>query len=211
MTKAGDVFENPATGERVVVRVGTEETAGTLLVADLYIRPGGAVLGEHIHPALEERFTVRRGRVGFRLDGHEDIAVPGRQLLAPAGVAHDWWNAGDEEAHVVVEIRPAARFEEMTRNTFGLAQDGKTDAKGMPSLLQLALLAREFDDMIRFTKPPRIVQRVLFSVLAPVARLRGLRGSYPKYLSSPPSARVAVEPWTRPPEDSASPRVASAG
>jgi hypothetical protein len=131
--------------------------------------------------------------------------------MAPAGVAHDWWNAGDEEAHVVVEIRPAARFEEMIRNTFGLVQDGKTDAKGMPSLLQLALLAREFDDTIRFTKPPRSVQRVLFSVLAPVARLRGLRGRYPKYLSSPPSARVAVEPWTRPPEDSASPRVASAG
>jgi uncharacterized cupin superfamily protein len=66
--------------------VGTEETAGTLLVADLYLRPGGAVLGEHIHPAIEERFTVRRGRVGFRLNGHEDIAIPGRQLLAPAGV-----------------------------------------------------------------------------------------------------------------------------
>jgi quercetin dioxygenase-like cupin family protein len=136
--------------------VGTEETAGTLLVADLYTRPGGAVLGEHIHPALEKRFTVRRGRVGFRLDGREDIAILGRQLMAPAGVAHDWWNAGDEEAHVVVEIRPAARFEEMIRNTFGLVQDGKTDAKGMLSLLQLALLARDFDDTIRFTKPPRI-------------------------------------------------------
>jgi hypothetical protein len=131
--------------------------------------------------------------------------------MAPAGVAHDWWNAGDEEAHVVVEIRPAAHFEEMIRNAYGLAQDGKTDAKGMPSLLQLALLAREFDNTIRFTKPPRIVQRLLFSVLAPVARLRGLRGSYPKYLSRPPSARVAVEPWTRPPEDSASLRVARAG
>ena len=36
-------------------------------------------------------------------------------------------------------------------------------------------------------------------------------GSYPKYLSRPPSARVAVEPWPRPPEDSASLRVARAG
>jgi quercetin dioxygenase-like cupin family protein len=121
MTKAGDVFENPVTGERVVVWVGTEETAGTLLVADLYIRPGGAVLGAHIHPALEKRFTVRRGRVGFRLDGHEDIAILGRQLVAPAGVAHDWWNAGDEEAHVVVEIRPAARFGVVSRSLQGVA------------------------------------------------------------------------------------------
>jgi hypothetical protein len=111
----------------------------------------------------------------------------------------------------VVTIRPAARFEEMIRNTYGLAQDGKTDATGMPSLLQLALLACEFDDTIRFTKPPRIVQRLLFSALAPPARVRGLRGSYPRYLSRPSSARVAVEPWTRPPEDSASLRVATVG
>jgi hypothetical protein len=82
-------------------------------------------------------------------------------------------------AHVVVEIRPAARFEEMIRNRYGQAQDGKTDATGMPSLLQLALLAREFDDTIRFT-PPRIVQRWLFSALALAARVRGLRGSYPR-------------------------------
>jgi hypothetical protein len=36
--KADDVFENPVTGERAVVRIGTEQTDGELLVADLYIR-----------------------------------------------------------------------------------------------------------------------------------------------------------------------------
>jgi hypothetical protein len=30
------------TGERVVVRIGTDETGGELLVVDLDIRPGGA-------------------------------------------------------------------------------------------------------------------------------------------------------------------------
>ena len=37
------------------------------------------------------------------------------------------------------------------------------------ALLQLAVFAREFDDVIRFTRPPRIVQRVLFGLLAPIA------------------------------------------
>ena len=46
MSRAGDVFENPVTGERVVVRVGTEESGGDRLVADLYVRPGGAVAQE---------------------------------------------------------------------------------------------------------------------------------------------------------------------
>src|SRR6516164_6512688 len=125
MCKAGEVFENLVTGERAVIRIGTKETGGELLVADLYIRPGGAVMGEHTHPAIEERFTVLRGQVGFRLSGRVATAQPGATLLAPPGVPHDWWNAGPEEALVRVEVRPAARFEAFAANAFGLAQDGK--------------------------------------------------------------------------------------
>lgn len=195
MVKAGDVLENPVTGERGVIRVGTEESGGELLVVDLYVRPGGAVMGEHVHPAIEESFTVVRGRLGYRLGGREGVAEPGQRLRVPRGTAHDWWNAGEEEAQVLVEIVPGARFEEMIRNAFGLAQDGKTDPKGRPRFLQAALFTREFDDVIRFTRPPRPVQRVLFGILAPVARLLGYRGAYPKYLQREPSERVEVEPW----------------
>jgi mannose-6-phosphate isomerase-like protein (cupin superfamily) len=197
MSRAGEVFENPVTGERVVVRVGTEESGGELLVADLYVRPGGAVAGEHVHARIEEWFTVQEGRIGFRLDGRESIARPNVRLHLPAGVAHDWWNAGEEEARVVVEVRPGARFEEMIKNLYGLAQDGKTDAKGMPNLLQAALFAREFEDVLWFTKPPRPVQKVLFTALAPVARFLGYRGSYPEYVGRGPSQRIEVEPWQR--------------
>jgi quercetin dioxygenase-like cupin family protein len=194
MSKAGDVVENPVTGERAVVRIGTEQTGGELLVVDLYIRPGGAVMGEHVHSAIEERFTVLRGQVGFRLSGQEAIAELGKKLIVPAGMPHDWWNAGPEEALVRVEIRPAARFEAMILNAYGLGQDGKVNRKGMPNLLQLAVFAREFDDVIRFTRPPRVVQRLLFGLLAPVARLLGFRGSYPEYLARGPTGLVEVEP-----------------
>ena len=61
MSSAGDVIENPVTGERVVVRVGTEGSGGELLAIDGYSKPGGAVTGEHVHPAIEEHFTVVRG------------------------------------------------------------------------------------------------------------------------------------------------------
>ena len=192
---AGDVIENPVIGERAVVRVGTAESSGELLVADLYVRPGGAVMGEHLHPGIEESFTVVRGRLGYRLDGREGVAVPKERLHVPSGTVHDWWNAGDEEAQVLVEISPASRFEEMIRNALGLAQDGKTDAKGRPRLLQATLFAREFDDVIRLTKPPRLVQRLLFGTLAPIARLLGYRGSYPEYLRRPPSELVEAPPW----------------
>jgi quercetin dioxygenase-like cupin family protein len=198
MSKAGDVIENPVTGERAVVRVGTQESGGELLVADLYVRPGGAVVGEHVHPVIRESFTVVRGQVGFRLDGRESIAGPGKRLHVPPGMAHDWWNAGEEEAHVVVEISPGRRFEEAIKNMFGLAQDGKTNTRGMPNLLQVALYAREFEDVMYLTRPPRAVQKVLFAVLAPLARLFGYKGSYPEYLERGPSEVVEVEPWPMP-------------
>ncbi len=196
MSRAGDVHENPATGERAVVRLGTEETRGELLVVEVFVKPGGAVTGEHVHPIIEEYFTVVSGRVGFRLDGRESIAELGERLHVPAGMAHDWWNAGEEEARIVVEISPGARFEEMVVNLFGLARDGKTNAKGMPNLLQAAIFVKEFEDVLYFTKPPRAVQKVLFGILAPIARLLGYRGSYPEYLERGPSERVEVEPWT---------------
>jgi quercetin dioxygenase-like cupin family protein len=198
MSRAGDVIENPVTGERVVVRVGTEDSGGELLVVDGYVKPGGAVTGEHVHPAIEEYFTVVRGRVGFRIDGRESIAEPGERLHVPAGTAHDWWNAGEEEAHVRVEISPGQRFEEMAINLFSLAQDGKTNSRGMPNLLQAAIFAREFSDVLYFTRPPLLVQRLLFGALAAIARALGYRGSYPEYLEREPSERVEVEPWTSP-------------
>ena len=194
MSKAGDVFVNPVTGERAVVRIGTEEAGGELLIADLYIRPGGAVMGEHIHTIIEERFTVLRGEVGFRLSGRVTTAQPGVKVSVAPRVPHDWWNAGAEEALVRVEVRPGARFEAMIRNAFGMAQDGKVNRRGMPNILQLALFAREFGDVIQFTRPPRIVQRILFGLLALPARVLGYRGSYPQYLARAPSETVLVEP-----------------
>lgn len=195
MSKAGDVYENPVTGERVIVRVGTEESTNGWIVNDLYVRPGGAVTGEHVHPTIIERFTVQRGQVGFRIDGRESSAELGQPLTVPAGVPHDWWNAGDEEALVLVEIHdPAGRFGQMTIDLYGLAQDGKTNAKGMPNLFQTALFSLEYEDVLYFTKPPHWVQKILFTLIAPLARLLGYRGAYPEYRTRPHDT-VAVEPW----------------
>jgi hypothetical protein len=55
MSRASDVVENPVRGERAVLRIGTEQTGGQLLGADLCIRQGGAVIGEQSHPAIEGR------------------------------------------------------------------------------------------------------------------------------------------------------------
>ena len=44
------------------------------------------------------------------------------------------------------------------------------------------MLAREFADTMRFTSPPRLVQRAISGLLAPVARVAGQRALDPAYL-----------------------------
>lgn len=179
----GDELTNPITGERGVVKIAPTDENGRLLVADLFIQPGGAVAGAHYHPAIEEAFTVVSGQVGFLVGDKKMIAPLGERIVVPVGVVHDWWNAGSEEAQVVVEIRPADRFMEMIANMFGLARDGKTNKKGMPNPLQLIVFGQEFQDVVIFTKPPRWVFKMMCFLLGPLARVMGYRGSYPRYLS----------------------------
>lgn len=182
MSRAGQAIENKVTGERAVVVIGTNETGGQLGVYDLFVAVGGAVSGEHIHPRIEERFTVMRGMVGMRIDGNTLVAPLHKTITVPPGIAHDWWNAGNEEAHVRVEVRPAARFEQLIFNLFGLANDGKTNAKGMPNPLQLCVIGKEFQDTIVFTSPPPALQKVMFTVLAPIGQLLGYKGHDENYV-----------------------------
>ena len=190
--KAGEVYENRVQGDRFVVREGSEDTGGERLVGDLYIRPGGAVAAKHVHSYITERFEVLAGTVRFHVDGREEVASPGQRVEVPPGVVHDWWNVGSDDAHVLVDIRPAERFELMIENLYGLANDGKSNARGVPRLLPLALFAREFRSEGEFIRPPRLVQRLLFGALAPLARARGYKAINPDYCG--PSGKAAAAP-----------------
>jgi quercetin dioxygenase-like cupin family protein len=189
--RAGEIYENRVQGDRFVVREGSEETGGELLAGDLYIQPGGAVAGRHVHAYITERFEVVSGTVRFHLDGRDERARPGEAVVIPPGAVHDWWNDGDDEAHVLVEVRPGARFELMIQNLYGLANDGKTDERGVPRLLPLSLFATEFRREGEFIRPPRVVQRVLFAAIAPLARARGHKAIDPAYLGSEGKASAA--------------------
>jgi quercetin dioxygenase-like cupin family protein len=180
-TQVGELYENPVTGERLVVRVPPRQSNGHLLVVDLYLRPGGAA-GERVHPATTETFTVVRGELGLRHGGRELRMGPGTRLRVAPGVVHDLWNAGAGEAHVVVEVQPGERWLQLIRQLFLLAQDGRTDARGRPKPLQAAVLGWEFADTVQFTTLPPPLQWLLVGMLYPVARATGHRALDPAYL-----------------------------
>jgi mannose-6-phosphate isomerase-like protein (cupin superfamily) len=190
MFRRGDVFDNPVTGERATIRLGTRESNGQRLIVDIDLKGGGIGCPLHLHPNIHERLTVVSGRVGIFVNGAISIAKVGGTIDIPASVAHRFWNAGICEANITIDIQPAKRFEAFIRNMIGLAQDGKTDSRGMPHLLQLTALVAEFDDVVRFLTPSRFVQRLVFPFLVPISRMLGYRGSYPEYVLRQPSERV---------------------
>jgi mannose-6-phosphate isomerase-like protein (cupin superfamily) len=192
----GEVYENPRCRERVVIRTPAEETGGERTIMDVYVQPGGAVSGAHVHRIREERFTLVRGRVAFLIADREVVLdKPGQSVLIQPGIEHCWWNASGEESRHICEIRGNAdRFEQMVlRQLFGLAQDGKTNAEGLPNLLQRAVTTLEFKDVLWFTNPPWVLQRLLFGALAPVARRLGYLGCNPEYMNRKPSEIAVLE------------------
>ena len=104
MIQAGDVIENPVTGERLIFRETSRETNGEAVGRDLR-QADGFVAAAHVHPQQEERFVILRGTLGFRLGQEKMVAGPGQKVTVPAGTAHKFWNAGDDEAHFVCEVR----------------------------------------------------------------------------------------------------------
>src|SRR5215216_5306414 len=179
MAKAGDEIVNPRTGQRMVFLETGQETGGQLLRIDSYNPPTGVPEPEHVHPFQESGAEVISGSLRFSVGGEERSVKAGESITIPANTPHHFWNDGEEEAHAVQWFRPALKIDRFFEMLFGLAQDGKLNDKGLPSLLQLAVGVPYFGDEIRLTNPPWALQRALFRVLAPVGRMLGYRPEYP--------------------------------
>jgi quercetin dioxygenase-like cupin family protein len=188
MIHPGDTIDNPVTGERIVFRKTSRETGGEAVVLECIVQPTGFVAATHVHPSQEERFQILRGSVGFRIGREARIAGPGDRLTVPAGTAHRFWNAGDSEAHFVCEVRPALQFEQLLETMFALAVDGKTNRKGMPNPLRLAVIARHHFGDVQLPFPPAWVQRVGLALGAPLGRLLGYEPTYEPRSESAPAA-----------------------
>lgn len=189
MARAGDVIENPATGERVTFLETAAESGGERLRFEMVFEPQGFVAQEHLHPSQEERHEVISGALGVVIDGSERLLGPGDVLVVPAGKPHRLIEYGT--VHARFELRPALRQEVLLETFAGLARDGKLGRRGFPSLLQLAVIARAFVPEGYAAKPPPAIQRALLGPLAAIGRRRGYRPWYEAY-SGPGVDRLPI-------------------
>jgi hypothetical protein len=178
MAKAGQTIHNPITGETLTFVVTAADSDGKLLRVDVTAAPHKAGPPLHVHRGFVEKYDVQEGLVHVRLHGRVHAIEPRHPFEVPRGEPHTFWIEGDEPARMVVDFEPAGTYEFFLETLYGLAEDGKTNAKGEPNLLQMAVIGREHLDDFALAKPPIWLQRILFGVLAPLGRIFGYRPRY---------------------------------
>jgi mannose-6-phosphate isomerase-like protein (cupin superfamily) len=185
VARAGDVLENPATGERLVFLRTAADGAGEVLEYELEFVPRGFAARNHLHPRQEERHEVLEGSLGIVVGGRKRRLGPGDVEVVPAGTPHRLFATQEGPSKARFASRPALESEVLLETLFGLARDGKVGRSGDPPLLQLAVIFDEFAELGRPPAPPPVVQRAVLAPLAALGRARGYRARYPEYSRGP--------------------------
>ena len=150
MAHVGQTIANPRTGQRMTfVQISDQE-----LRIDSVNPPTDEREPLHVHPKQESGAELVSGSLVFEVEGVQRRVGQGESIRIPANSRHRFWNDGDEDAHSIQFFRPALDIASFFETFFALAQREELDARGMPSLLQLAVLVPEFSDEIRTASPP---------------------------------------------------------
>jgi quercetin dioxygenase-like cupin family protein len=103
-----------------------ERTAGAFSLVEHPLPPRALGSPLHTHHNEDEYSYVLQGRFGVQLGDDTLEAGPGDLVFKPRGVAHAFWNAGDEPARLLELISPAG-FENYFRELAPLLAAAERD------------------------------------------------------------------------------------
>ncbi len=135
---------------------------------------------EHRHPRQTEVIEVLAGEYAVAIEDTEHRLSEGETITVPQNTPHRHWNPTAKPIRVAHEHHPARESAAHAEAMWALAQAGKTNEKGIPTLLQFAVLNKAYPETAYTTAVPIPVQKALFTVLAPLGRLAGYQAAYAK-------------------------------
>jgi quercetin dioxygenase-like cupin family protein len=188
---SGQTIENPVTGERITFHETARDTGGEYVLVEAAVAPGGGV-ASHVHPYQTEEFQILSGTVEFRHGRKKVVARAGETVRVEPGTVHRFENVGEDEARFLARVSPALEFESFLETMFALAADGKTNKKGMPNPVRMAVIANAYFDDVRAPLGPGAVQKAALSAGAAVGRLLGYTPTYTPVPVAPQPATAAA-------------------
>lgn len=138
----GEVVNLLALGVRFMIDGQATEGKFSLVEHPLPPRALGAPL--HTHRNEDEYSYVLEGRIGIQLGDEVVEAGPGDLVFKPRGVAHAFWNAGDEPARLLEMISPAG-FENYFREMAPLLAATDRDQSAIGDVVARYELDIDFD------------------------------------------------------------------
>ncbi len=164
------MIHNTKTGMVYKLLRTAKDTQGEMLEMEVSYRPDSEEPPAHYHPFQTEHFKVLSGEMTVRVEGQIRVLKAGEQLEVPPQTIHSMWNTSEKPTLMHWVIVPALNSEQFFETLADLANAGKTNEKGVPNLFQIALTMPRFYGVFRMAKPAFWIQKMVFSLLAPVAR-----------------------------------------
>jgi mannose-6-phosphate isomerase-like protein (cupin superfamily) len=182
-------LENRHTGEILCMQRMREADGQVVLTIEGSLPPHMDGPPLHQHFQEREEGMVKAGMLGARVGDKELIVPAGGSAVFPAGVAHKWWNAGEDLLELSGRVIPAVDLDRYLQAVFAILNASST---GRPSVFYIAHAMWRHRQTQASLVPPRFVQRILFPVVLLIGRILGkYRGeSWP---GSPESCTGAPE------------------
>ena len=157
-------------GEEITfLRITTNEQGQEVLEVENKVAPkSGPPM--HIHWKQDESLTVVEGKIGYQVLGEEvRYAGPGETLLFKRGVAHKFWNAGEDILRCTGWISPPNNI------IYFLGEIYKSsDANnGRPGSFDAAYLLHRYKSEFDMVEIPGFVKKVIFPVTLFMGKLQG--------------------------------------
>jgi mannose-6-phosphate isomerase-like protein (cupin superfamily) len=127
--------------------------------------PGGAPRTPHLHPARDEHFEVRSGRLVAVVEGEQRGLGPGDTLQIPRGTPHKMWNAGHVTAIASWRTRPSGRTAEWFRTVDRLGNGGTRT----PPLRAMANALTNYSDVFELAIGPSQLRPLIHLALRTLA------------------------------------------
>ena len=169
------VVEHLKSGERITVLETAADTDGAYVRFEISVPPGFHSIPMHKHPIQLERATIIQGRAGAMIDGKSHAFEAGHEMVIRPGLAHRWWNAGEESLRMIAQMEPAMHFIEFLQNIYASANAHESE---QPALFDGVFLLHKYRHEYRLMEIPAPVQRIVF----PLVRMLGhIMGKYQGY------------------------------
>jgi len=180
MATKGQTIANPLTGDSYEFIETTQDTEGECVTMKATLVKKGKVVPNHFHVLQDESFEVVSGKLTIWLNGQTTVLSAGQKITLPKKQPHNHFNDGPEPVIYIQKVTPALDIEFLVENLIGLAADGKAK-NGDYGLVQNLVTMKYLDSKTYLADIPTNVQKILVSIIAPVARRMGYRAIYKKY------------------------------